>query len=92
MTKYRELMDLNSRKLLPCNSGGQLSKVKVSVGLVPSDICEEGICSSPSLWLADGSLLPISPCITVPSGNVCVQISPLFKATCHMGVGPAVTT
>lgn len=78
MTKYHELMDLNSRKLLPRNSGGQLSKVKVSVGLVPSDSCEEGICSSPSLWLADGSLLPVSPCITVPSGNVSVSKFPLF--------------
>jgi hypothetical protein len=55
VTKYHTLDGFNIRKVLPHTSGGQMSKMKVWTGLVPSDCVREGPHPVLSSWLLDGT-------------------------------------
>ena len=59
--KHRRLADFNNRIKLSFSSPSQNFKTKVLVGLAPSEGPGGRLCSSLSLWLADGCLLPVSP-------------------------------
>lgn len=95
---------LNKRNLLLHNFGGWKSKVKVSTGLVPSEICEgEHVpCISPNPWWFAGNLrhpLACTSIILIPafistwcSLCVCVQISPFNKDTGHIVSGSTLKT
>ena len=89
ITKYHRVGGLN-RNLLSHSSGTQRSKIKVSAELVTCESCEGRTCSSP-LSLACGyfscsyGVLPVTS-HGLPSVLACVQVSPLYKDSSHIGL------
>ena len=61
------------------------SKIRVSVVLVPSEGCERRICSILASYESHSVHMAFS------LYTVCVQISPLYEDTSHIGLGPHLT-
>lgn len=98
--KVHTLGGLTSKKVLSHSSGGWESKVGISAGLVPPEAVKGNLFhASPSSWLLPAILaflglwthrpnlclrfhVASSPCV-----RLCVQASPFFKDTSHIGTG-----
>lgn len=89
----------NPRNLLPHHSGGWKSENKVWAGMVASEVCAR-LCSMPLryfLWFAGSLQSSVAyGSITTPSLPscshgllpACIQISPSYKNTSHVGLVP----
>lgn len=78
----------HSRNALSSSSGGWRPETKVSAGLVPPRDCEGEDLSQAFHSLVDGHLLPaLSSLCTC----LCGHISPFYKDTNHIELGPTLS-
>ena len=83
VTKHHKVDGSKSRNLLSHSSEARTVKLKSQQDQFLLRVIREGLLTGLSPWLMDGHLLYVSaqhlPCV-----HVCLQISSLYKDTCHV--------